>query len=98
MENVQNIPSADINGSHEKFNCTNKKKSVHHNPTYSMFAILYVARNLTPHFSKPAVQITHQIVYLHQDVSSNKWCHDSIKHKSLLVSKPALSPAACFSF
>jgi hypothetical protein len=73
-----------------------KKQKNHCNPTYSMYTILWVMRNLTPHFSKPAVQITHQTVYLHQDVSYNKWCHYSIKHIS--VSKPALSPAACFSF
>jgi hypothetical protein len=34
-----------------------------------MYVILDITRNLTPHFSKPAVQITHQIVYLDQDVS-----------------------------
>lgn len=42
-----------------------KKKSIHYNPSYSMCAF-------SPHFSKPVVQITHQIVYLHQDVSYNK--------------------------
>lgn len=92
MENVQNIPSAYISGNHEKFNCTTKKKkSIHYNPSYSMCAF-------SPHFSKPVVQITHQIVYLHQDVSYNKWCHYSTKHKSFSVSKPALSPVTCFSF
>ncbi len=55
MENVQNIPSAYISGNHEKFNCTTKKKkSIHYNPSYSMCAF-------SPHFSKPVVQITHQI-------------------------------------
>jgi len=62
MENVQNIPSAYISGNHEKFNCTTEEKSTHCNPSYSMCAILDVTRNLTPHFSKPAVQITHQII------------------------------------
>jgi hypothetical protein len=75
-----------------------KKKGIYYNPTCSMYTILCVMRNLTPHFSKPAVQITHQIVYLHHDVSYNKWCHHSIKHKSVLVSKPVLFPAKCFSF
>jgi hypothetical protein len=76
MENVQYIPSAYISGNHEKFNCTTQKKNgIHYNPSYSMYAFL-------PPFSKPVVQITHQIVYLHQDVSDNKWCHYSTKHKS----------------
>ena len=97
MENVQNIPSAYISENHEKFNCTTKK-SIPCNPSYNMYTIFDVTRNLTTHFSEPAVQITHQNVYLHQDVSYNKWCQYSIKHKSVLVSKPALSPAACFSF
>jgi len=73
-----------------------KKAFTVSNSSYSMYVILDVTRNLT-HFSKPAVQITHQIVYPHQDVSYNNWCHYSVKHKSLLVSKPALSPIACFS-
>ena len=62
MEYGQNIPSAYVSGNHEKFNCTtHHKKKNHCNPSYRMYVILDITRNLTPHFSKPAVQITHQI-------------------------------------
>jgi hypothetical protein len=100
MENVQNIPSTYISVNHEKLNCTTKKKkkkkgSSHCNP-HVRHLRCYEKLNTT--FFQAAVQITHQIVYLHQDVSYNKWCQYSIKHKSVLVSKPALYPTACFSF